>query len=163
MNLKNILSLKESITKQLDTLEKVLSIEKNKNEILIQGKLTDFSDMNEELAILLPIIETIESERQSYLDAFVKDNPEIHLKSPITFLNILNLIKQENIYQEMFDLYQKIKETVDDIKHYTAMNKSLIEVALNVLNLSLSEDKKDIDYTGKTEGQASSILLNKII
>lgn len=163
INLTNIPPLKEIIERQLDLLTQILDIEKSKNIILIQGKLTDFSSMNNQLAELLPEIEKIEQQRQVAIDLFMKDNPNTFSDSSGTFLTILNLLKEESLYDEMFTLYQKTKGTVDDIKHYISINKDLIEVALNVLNLTLHEDKKNIDYTGKTEEQNSSILLNKII
>jgi hypothetical protein len=163
MNLKNISNLKEIIEKQLEMLTKVLEIEKNKNVILVQGKLSDFSSMNNELSYLLPEIEKIENHRQVIIANFVEDNNESIQTSNISFLNILNLIKEEDVYDEMYNLYQNIKGIVDEIKHYTAINKDLIEVALNVLNLTLNENKKDIDYTGKSEDRTASVLVNRVI
>lgn len=161
----NLNKLKEILLIQIETLEKILSIEKNKHDILIEGKLVDFSTINQDLNTIITKMEDIENQRQSLLESFLsQSNSSSTSPKSITFADLLKAIKDSPEYEEMSALYTKIKDIVDQVKHWTSINKDLIEMALNVLNLSLFEDQKDIDYTGKTESNATnSMLINKII
>ena len=57
-------NLKESMERQLNLLEIMKSIEQSKNEILTQGRLFDFSGLNENISQLIEENMRIEKNRE---------------------------------------------------------------------------------------------------
>lgn len=157
--------LKDIIEQQLKLLEVIKSVEKAKNEILSTGKLMDFSEMNENLSTMIEENALLDSKRESILHDIAQSiNME---KSTIRFKSLLEKTADSRLKNELNRIYETLKNEVADIKHLSKMNQELIEVAIQIIDLSLEQEgisEKEIDYTQNRDmKQERSLLINKII
>jgi len=162
---KPLKKLKEVIAKQVRLLGIIKTIEKTKNEILSQGKLMDFSALNENQTSLMEENLKLEKEREKILEemgAEIRTAGEQRLK----FTQILNRVSDPSQKRELEDLFGQLKAMVGEIKALTSMNQELIEVALQVIDLTLSQgeiSREEIDYTRKAAPADRPLLINKLI
>lgn len=158
---KNLKKLKELIKKQTNLLGLIKTIEKSKNEILSQGKLMDFSALTENQTSLMAENIKLEKEREVILKAVYGED----LKD-LKFSQIIEKTLDQPLKQELNLLFNQLKEKVTEIKILTSTNQELIEIALQVIDLTLSQgeiSKQEIDYTQKSNIENKSLLVNQLI
>jgi hypothetical protein len=162
---KLLVQLKEILGKQVQLLDIIKSIEKTKNEILIEGKLMDFSGMNENLSQLIEENTRLESGREEVLE---KISRELEVeKEEIRFISLIEKVGKGQMQNQLLEMHNRLKSEVEEIKYLTKMNQELIEVAIHVIDLSVVDPEwsdKEIDYTRKAQSKKDRpLLINKII
>ncbi len=158
--------LKDIIEKQIQLLKIIKTVEKTKNEILKQGQLMDFSGMNENLSSLIEENSKFEMERERITQEILK-KIDVKDKKNITFKEIINLSNNDKIKIELNEIRETLRDIVTEIKNISKVNNELIEVVMQVIDLTLTKDSltsKDIDYT-ETNGinKERPLLINQII
>lgn len=161
---KLIKQLTAIISKQIGLLRIIRNVEKSKNEVLSSGKLMDFGTVNEHLTSLIQENERLEREREASLEIISK---ELNLPPIATFKELIEFITDEKLKNEMIKLNLELRETVADIKYLSKINQELIEVVIQVLDMTLSQEtlsEKDIDYTNQAKNKKEKpLLINRII
>ncbi len=158
---KHLKKLKELIKKQINLLGLIKSIENSKNEILSQGKLMDFGALNENQTSLMEENVKLEKEREAILKEIYGQDLQ-----DLKFSQIVEKTLDHSLKQELNFLFNQLKEKVTEIKILTSTNQELIEIALQVIDLTLSQgeiSKQEIDYTQKSNIENRSLLVNQLI
>lgn len=159
-------NLKESMERQINLLEIMKSIEQSKHEILTQGRLFDFSGLNENISQLIDENFRIEKSREEWVKK-ICESMKIDYNEKITLKEILSSLENNKIKNELLRFSDALKEKVTAIKYYSKVNQELIETVMQVIDLSLSQgllSSKDIDYTqtGRMRKERP-LLVNKVI
>lgn len=162
---KAISKLKDLISSQIQLLGIIKEVEKEKNELLSSGRLTDFSGINENLGHLIAENNKLEEKRAELL-AHIASGYHRDV-ADMSFPVLIEKIEDKKLKESFSELYEKLKALVNEIKELSQINKELIETAIQVIDISLEGEgvsESGIDYTRKLEGSSDKpLLINKII
>jgi len=163
--MEGIKQLKTIMQKQNQLLDLIKTIEKSKNEILLSGKLVDFGNINENLGRLVEENSKLEIERIKTTEKISREIAKEQNKT-LSFKEIVENIEEKDLKEEIFTTYEIMKSMISDIRHLSKINQEMVEVALQVIDISLSgvEERKDLDYTQNGRNNRDrSLLINRLI
>ncbi len=156
--------LYEKLVYEYDVLYKILKIEEEKNAYLVQGKLKDFSEMNENLEKLVENSSKAERERTVITEKIMDS---YGLEKNASLNELIPNLKSES--QSKFKkIYEDFKDILTAIKLYSNTNSEMLKNTLDILDITLANLTQDyeIEY-GDDEKKAKSrskksVLLNKL-
>ena len=154
--------LYEKLSFELDILEEINKIEEIKFNLLVAGKLEDFTELNENLELLIDKSNSIEKERieiTKEICQYYKIDENSGLKDIIPYL--------ENSKEKFEDIYNKFAETLSRLKYLSSSNSEMLKNTIKIIDITLSQFTEDDNFEyGKSEkekkNQSKSILLNKL-
>ncbi len=155
--------LYEKLISEYELLEKILKIEEEKNGYLVQGKLKDFTEMNENLEKLVNNSSKMELERIKLTEEIMTTNK---LNKDSNLGELIPLIPQP--LREKFEkLYDDFKNILMAIKLYSNTNSEMLRNTLDILDITLSHLTEDHeieygDYENNVKPLSKSVLLNKL-
>jgi len=156
--------LMKTLIEEYNCLVKIEAIEEEKNNLLVNGKLSDFSEINVELEKLIIENSKLEERRIVITDRilqFAKLPKETSLKELIPSIPDFARKKFE-------DIYDKFKSILARIKFLSSANSEMLKNTISILDISLSHatsDESDFNYAKKQNDKKTStqsILINKL-
>jgi hypothetical protein len=155
--------LYEILSKEHVVLKEILRIEEEKNILLVEGKLADFSEINENLEKLVDRSSKLESERIKITES-ITDYYKLEKSMPLSGLIPYFPDPEKQKFSEM---YQEFKETLTAIKLYSSTNSEMLKNTLEILDITLAHltEDQEIEYgnvENNTKSHSKSLLLNKL-
>lgn len=151
---------------ELELLKKIEQIEEEKHILLVAGKFSDFTELNEKLEKLICKNDKAEQKRIEITAKLIK---EMKLEDNASMQNLIFALPTE--HKKIFeDLYEEFKNILARIKFLTSTNSEMIKNTIRILDISLSHvTSDDDDYVyAKVENEkkktkkAKSVLINEL-
>jgi uncharacterized protein (UPF0335 family) len=145
-----------------DILERICKIEEEKNKLLVSGKLSNFSEVNEVLECLITKSERLEEERAKLTDDVLNS---LGINKTLSFLELIETLPSEE-KGRFRSMYESFKDVLTKIKLLSASNSQMLKDTVRILDITLSHLTADdsVDYNpGFVEKKGGrSLLLNKL-
>lgn len=157
--------LHDILTQEVEIMEQVLGIEKDKYQLLTTKKMVDLSPQVEELEKLLKEEILLEKQRMNLVN-----NIGFYFKEEeITLTDLIKKLNSDDKKNQLKDVQEKLNSLFDEIKVLNQINKVILEDVLKIVGYSLDMfiDEKNLETNyGDNKNKKKehrSMLINAVI
>lgn len=148
-------NLEKNLNKQMKSYRKLVSLEKEKQQALVDNKIQEIEAITAQEEKILLEVSRLEGERLHWAEFFGK---EIGKK-----VEDITLADLEDNFPTLKNVRQELEEEITKLKDLHEINTKLLENAVNLVNFTIQTltNERQATYTNPTEKTGKKDINNK--
>lgn len=128
-------NLQRLMSELLRTYQEILTLSKQKKDLLVAGKPSDLEMVVKQEEILITRAGKIDVARQQVIQMIIKD--DVGESAPLT-LSALSGFAPDNVAEDLRGIGHEFERVLAELKEQNILNTQLLKQALNLVNFNLN-------------------------